>query len=328
MKLLSVNPLSLNSQKHNAFTDFVKFKNAYYICYREAQNHVSKDGLIRILKSLDLLHWQTVSILKFELSDLRDPKLSVSPKNQLALLFYHKQYDSAGALLSNLSKVSFSQTGDSWGTPITLSENKWWLWRLTWLKEAQAPFALGVAYNRASHCVRLYAGDPGRSFKCIQPELFSLRKNGKGYPNESEVIFLADGTALCLLRRDVDTGSAQLGVAKSPYKRWQWIDLRYYLGGPAMLQLSNGEIWIAARLFTKRNKPVTALLKLALSCNNVGEYRASLTPTLKLPSAGDNSYPGLLEDNGHLFVSYYSEHQGQSSHVYLAKLAIGGKISS
>jgi len=49
----------------------------------------------------------------------------------------------------------------------------------------------------------------------------------------------------------------------------------------------------------------------------------SYTPVLELPSGGDNSYPGMVfnEDDGLLWMSYYSGHEGKVS-IYLAKIRV------
>jgi hypothetical protein len=47
----------------------------------------------------------------------------------------------------------------------------------------------------------------------------------------------------------------------------------------------------------------------------------TLTPILELPSGGDCSYPGMVFHEGHLFVSYYSSHEGKAS-IYIAKIKI------
>ena len=46
-----------------------------------------------------------------------------------------------------------------------------------------------------------------------------------------------------------------------------------------------------------------------------------ITPILELPSGGDCSYPGLVFFEGHLYVSYYSSHEGKAS-IYVAKVKI------
>jgi len=47
----------------------------------------------------------------------------------------------------------------------------------------------------------------------------------------------------------------------------------------------------------------------------------TLEPLLELPSGGDCSYPGMLWHEGHLWVSYYSSHEGKPS-IYVAKVKL------
>ncbi len=297
------------SHKHNAFTDLTEYKGRFYCCFREAQNHVSKDGIIRILVSNDLINWKTASLLRQANSDFRDPKLTVHPSGKLTLLYYHKRFDHQGRNYLNQNCMHFSLDGISWSGAHILGERNWWLWRIRYFKDT----ALGIAYNRAQNRVKLYQGDPLRGFNCRLQSLFSLAENGKAYPNESDITFLEDGTAICILRRDADSYTAQLGIAKPGYTSWKWFDLAEYLGGPAVLQLKNGKIIIAARRILWPFKLKTWLFELDLA-------QKQIAPLLELPSAGDNSYPAMLEKNNKLYISFYSQHRINRNNQLIKKL--------
>jgi len=47
--------------------------------------------------------------------------------------------------------------------------------------------------------------------------------------------------------------------------------------------------------------------------------KGTLTETLKLPSAGDTSYAGLVWHDDLLWISYYSSHEERTS-IYLARV--------
>jgi hypothetical protein len=47
----------------------------------------------------------------------------------------------------------------------------------------------------------------------------------------------------------------------------------------------------------------------------------TVTPHVTLPSGGDTSYAGLAWQDGLLWVSYYSSHEGKTS-IYLAKVKL------
>jgi hypothetical protein len=128
------------------------------------------------------------------------------------------------------------------------------------------------------------------------------------------MIFLDDDTCLCLLRRDGDPGTAQLGISKPPYREWTWKDLGVRIGGPHIIRLPDNRIVAAGRLYDDQVR--TSLLWLDPDAGTVAEF-------LKLPSGGDTSYPGLVFHEGLLWVSYYSSHEGKTS-IYLAKVRVPG----
>ncbi|WP_088330426.1 hypothetical protein [Lacimicrobium sp. SS2-24] len=288
---------------HSAFTDLCEFNQHLYCCFREATDHISGDGRICILK----LNWQGQIIDKNHLriagADLRDPKLSVDGNNKLILLAYARYRGESGAYSQPLTW--FSGDGFSWSSAKEIGHKYWWLWRLRW-HQGQA---FGVAYNRQAQRTALYSGHPLRTFECIVDDLFSLSRQAKGYPNESDMLFTQDNTVYVLLRRDADSCTAQLGMAKPPYRRWQWQDLGVYLGGPTMLGLDQERALVSGRVWTEQG-PRTALLRL-----NLRSARIKLITLL--PSAGDNSYPGMVIKHNALYVSYYSSHQQQKSCIYL-----------
>ncbi|EWH10164.1 hypothetical protein DS2_09467 [Catenovulum agarivorans DS-2] len=323
MKLEQLSCIYANN-KHNAFTDLVYYQGKFYCCFRQASNHVSADGRIIILTSSNATNWQSSCTISQHLADLRDPKLSINSNNQLQLLYYRKRFKPKGGMLRNIANencISVSTNGKSFSQPQVVGENNWWLWRTTPTRQPHIP-SLGVAYNRRANQVKLMMGDTYGRYSVYQQNLFSLAKNGKGYPNESDMLFLADGTAYCVLRRDADSFTAQLGVAKPPYKQWQWFDLGEYLGGPKLQQLPDGRIILAARRFLPWRKKFRLTTWLyELTAQRLG---FKLQPILELPSGGDNSYPGICYRQNTLYVSYYSQHQHRAhvprSDIYMAHI--------
>jgi hypothetical protein len=296
-----------NKANHNAFVDLCEFNQQLICCYREAKNHISAGGTIRIL-TLDLkgkvLHSTRIAISK---TDLRDPKVTITPDGNILLIAYARQtsIDNKTTGTRNLSWIS--QTGHSWSVAREFADKGWWLWRVRWHNKQ----AYGFAYNRKQNTIHLYSGNPRRSFHLHQPFALNLDKHKKGYPNESDMSF-AENKAFALVRRDADTYSAQLGQSNFPYKKWRWIDLQRYIGGPVMLELANGFALVAGRI-VKSGRLVTGLLRMDLANGDLQEL-------LILPSAGDNSYPGLVIKEDLLYVSYYSSHEGSKSCVYLAEI--------
>jgi hypothetical protein len=214
---------------HNAFTDLVRFHDGWLCVFREGGSHVARQGSIRVIQSRDGEKWRSCALIRDELGDLRDPKLSLAPGGRLMLL-------AAIALpqpnsLKHLSVVSFSTDARHWSKPVPVGDPNIWLWRVTWLKGAS--YGLGYSTD-GSQFVRLYRSQDGRNFKTVVPRLLD-NKDKLGQPNESALVFLPDETALCLLRRDGHPGTALLGQSDPPYKEWTWRDTGLRVGGPDMI---------------------------------------------------------------------------------------------
>jgi len=293
---------------HNAFTDLVRFKGQWFCVFREGKAHVSPDGALRVLTSPDGEAWVSAALITSTNGDLRDAKISITPKGELMLSGASALHQPAAA--KHQSLAWFSKDGKAWSPPVVIGETNQWLWRTTWHKRT----AYSAGYDTGGEkFVRLYSSKDGQQFDTLVPRLFE-----EGYPNETSIVFLPDDTSLCLLRRDGNPASGQLGSSKPPYTDWQWKDLGVKIGGPHMIQLPDGRIVAAVRLYDGTVR--TSLMWLDAKSGKLTEF-------LKLPSSGDSSYAGLVWHVGFLWVSYYSSHEGKTS-IYLAKVRLprDGKV--
>ena len=289
---------------YNAFTDLLWFKDRWICTFREAADHsFSPDGALRIITSPDGKSWTSAALMTSPTGDLRDPKITLTPDGRLML-------NSAEAFTQpadrkHQSKVWFSSDGKQWTAPVEIGDPNIWMWRVTWHKG----LAYGIGYDTvAERFIRLYSSPDGMKFDTLVARLFE-----EGEPSESSMLFLEDDSCLCLVRR---THTAQLGIAKPPYKEWSWKDLGVLLDAPHMIRLDDGRIVAAGRSVGGRAS-WTSLLWL-------DPVAGTLTEFLKLPSRTSTSYPGLVLRDGFLWVSYYSPHEGKSS-IYLAKIRIKPK---
>jgi len=291
---------------HCAFTDLIALDDGFLCCYRRAANHVSGDGsidVVKLCKNGKRLFRQTLS---FPQTDLRDPKLSIDDNGKIWLIAYCRQVKSDGSKVKTSMLSWFSDNGRYWSSPNRFGEHGWWLWRIAWHNNT----ALGLAYNRKANRLDLFQGHPQRRFYRHPVAALSLERDGLGYPNESDLVIDNNGVINALVRRDADSFSAQFGISKPPYHRWQWQDLGEYIGGPAMLPLGKEHFLVAGRKWNG-DTFVTQIWLLNKSTTQLSEC-------LTLPSAGDNSYPGLVLLGDDLFISYYSSHQDNQTRVYFA----------
>ncbi|MCU7554974.1 hypothetical protein OCL06_10215 [Alteromonas sp. ASW11-19] len=301
--------------EHSAFTDLLPVGGEHLLCcYRQATNHVSRDGVIEVSKMTLAGNVHSRQRIALADHDLRDPKLSRDASGKLWLIAQARHADQDNQTLGRKMVSWFSEDGSSWSSPHTLGLPGWWLWRIHW----QGDEAVGLAYNRAQDRVDLYRGHPGKRMFCVNPHTLSLQKHQLGYPNESDLHTDSKGNLWALVRRDADTFTAQLGMSATPYRRWQWQDLGQYIGGPAWHPLTEDTMLVAGREYTGKAL-VTSVWTLHLP---TGAMQKCLT----LPSDGDNSYPGLHISGDDIYISYYSQHLDNQVRVYLARVTGANRL--
>ena len=168
-------------------------------------------------------------------------------------------------------------------------------------------FGYSTERDRTKRTLRLYRSQDGRTFETHVKQLTAPAGCG-----EDTILYLKDGTAICLLRHETGDKMAQLGTSKPPYKDWTWRDLNLRIGGPNMIQLPDGRILATTRLYAGGARTSLSWLDIE---------KGTLTEVLKPPSGGDTSYAGLVLHEGLLWISYYSSHEERTS-IYLAKVKI------
>ena len=302
---------------HNAFTDLLRWQDAFYCAFREGRGHVSIDGRIRILESKDADTWASAAVISLEGYDLRDAHLSVTPDDRLMLIGGAAPREKDNQSAPTGTFVSFSKDGRKWTEPQIAVEPGRWLWCVTWNKGK----AYGVSYTAgkgADRYLDLLVSDDGIHYTPHVPRLFE-----QGYPTEVTLRFDSEGTCYALVRRDHrgdDPSSALLGISKPDYKQWQWKDLGADFngfGGPNFIQIPGG-FWLAAGRMHEGGAH-TAITYIDIE-------KGAMTKLAKLPSSGDTSYPGMVWHNDMLYISYYSSHESKTS-IYMARLKIRPKIS-
>lgn len=288
---------------HNAFCDLVRHQGRWWCTFREGTDHGSGDGALRVIVSDDAEQWESAALVELPGSDLRDPKLSVTPDGTLLLLAGERHPDQAGAWV-NSTMTWLSTDGATWHGPFTVGDPNVWIWRVTWHDN----IAWGVGYGcGAERFVRLYCSRTGTSFTAVSPDMYT-----EGYPNEARLVFCECGPGVCLLRMDGEGATGKLGLAEPPYTAWRWHDLGIKIGGPELIRLPDSRYVACVRLYDERVR--TSLLWL-------DPDEATLTEFLELPSGGDTSYAGMVWHDDRLWVAYYSSHEERTS-IYLAQVRL------
>lgn len=287
-------------QGYSAFPSIVRYKDAWYVSFREGESHIFDEngiaaGKTRILRSTDCKHWKSVALLSKEGYDLRDPKLSITADGRLMVIQGGSVYVDK-QLVKRIPQVSFSADGRSFSDPepvdYPIPGGYAWFWRMTWHEGT----GYTVNYGEADeNMLELLKTTDGRHFEKITDIALD------GFPNETTVRFLPDGRMLMLVRREKEDRMAYLGVSEPPYSNWQFKSLRFQIGGPEMAVLPDGSLLIGGRGYFENGETKTCLWK----GNADGDFELWKT----LPSGGDNSYPGILVEDKELKVVYYSSHE-------------------
>lgn len=287
---------------HNAFTDLIRFRDAWYCAFREASGHISEDGHVRILRSDDGVNWTAAAQIPCPEphKDLRDPKLSVTPDG-------HMMLTAAGFRPVCQTFSFFSADGSTWSAGHNIGPPGMWLWRTVWHQDYAYNF--GRSEREDERFLQLY-----RSVDGIDFQVHGSRQFEGVYANESASVFLPDDTCLTLLRRDSDPATAQLGSARPPYDRWDWRDLGVRIGGPALIRLRDGRLLAVVRLYDGSRRTAVCWLDAE---------QLTLTEVLSLPSRGDTSYAGLVLQEDILWISYYSSDEaGDDDRTETARTSI------
>ena len=285
---------------HNAFTDLIRFENRWWCTFREAEEHGASIGTTRVICSDDGATWESAAELTETDVDLRDPKLSVTPDDRLMLVMGGSIYRGT-EYLTRSPRVAFSSDGYNWSAPKKVLAEDHWLWRVTWHEGVGYCLSkLGEAQNPRRGF--LYSTRDGIEWDWIA----EYHLPGEEWTaSETTLRIMPDGEMISLTR------PYWIGTSRPPYTDWSWTRIPDGLGGPNFIRCSDGSLWAASR---GRLDEVHGTVLARMS-------RDSYQPVLRLPSGGDCSYPGMVEHDGLLWLSYYSTHEEKTS-IYLARIEL------
>lgn len=288
------------SPGHHAFTDLARFKDHFYLCYREGAGHVSMDGVIRILRSSDMKTWESAGTVK-TIGDDRDPHF-VSTADRLFVYFgvwdtTHHDDTTPPSRNKVRSHFSSSTDGSNWEAVQGVYESGWWLWRVRAMDNA----FYSVAYTALRPVPdyresRLLRSENGVDWKLVST---ITRENMCGEAD----LWRRDEESLAIISR---TGGGEHGrffSSDASQKQWDELELNTMVHSPVVVSWHD-RIFVAGR-GDSGGEHVTKFW----------EFKGgALQELLVLPSGGDNAYPGLLvveeslrEVHPRFYVSWYSQ---------------------
>jgi hypothetical protein len=293
---------------YNAFTDLTHFGGRWLCCFREGVAHNREQGNIRIVASRDGETWESVSFLRSkDPVDLRDPKFALMPDGRLMLVVGGSALD-GDTVVEKHSLVAFSSDGENWSPFHRVLKPNHWLWRVTWFGSV----AYGYAYLRHEGAREgfLVESRDGINWRYV-------KQLDLPYASEATIRFLDSGEMIMLARTEPESRKpvARIGSSKPPYTDWTWNEVPYHLGGPNFIVLPDGR-WVAGtRLHNVDGKG-------GRSTGLAWMTRDSLTPFAQFETVPrEAGYPGLVWKDGRLWVTYYSDHEGQTN-IYIGSLPL------
>lgn len=308
---------------HNAFTDLIRWQGCYWVSYRKGTAHASADGVGALSVSADGHRFYEAAQVRLP-GDGRDPKLVAMSPDRLAMIFpswmQHVDPDRYGHQRHLQQYVTFSDDGFHWEKPTPIGEPNRWLWRVR--KHDGRYWGLSYGLKRdATWENRITTLELLASDDMLQWDIVAQVGQDEQALGESDILFHPDGEAWIVSRNSNRPGwhDAWLAIAQPPYTDWRTTSLETVIHAPAILQ--HGEkIYVAGRRFSDREGDDTFPF-LARASLGVWELtRTGVEPVLRIPAAGDCSYPGFIHGpNGEVFMSYYSQHayiMGVIEHVY------------
>lgn len=311
--------------EHNAFTDLARFRDRYYLAFRSCPDGhmVHPTSAILVLVSDDLRSWAPAHRFSVPRRDTRDPHFLVFRDKLLVYTgTWHcgdgspktSEYD----LNKHLGYAAWTEDGADWSGPRMLEGTfGHYIWRAN---------SFGDRAYLCGRRKRDFVFTEGRASRDLIESAMLESEDGlvwrtrtlfqETMGDETAFQFSPDGSILAVARRG--SGPAQLCRSRPPYAQWEREDLDRYIGGP-LLTTWGGRHVVGGRQSVKGEGAKTSLYWLR---------GGQLHEFARLPSGGDNSYPGFLQlDEKRAVVSWYSSHErdrdGKTiTAIYMADLEI------
>lgn len=293
---------------HNAFTDLIYYKNAFYCSFREGSGHVpGSNGTGRILRSKDGNQWEDFAFISKKGIDLRDQKLSVMPDGRVLCLMGGSVYDVSvkpSKLLNLYPHISYLTIPGKFTTPekaVVQPEGQSWVWRLTWHKGT----GYGINYSKGQ--IFLVKTTDGKHYDKVSDI------NVDGFPNESTIQFDDSGKMYVMIRREQGDALGVIAKSNYPYTSWSFCKMDIRLGGPYFLfSPDRTKLIVGTRLYLAGGNKTGIVIT---------DLNGKTIKTMVLESAGDCSYPGMVIKDKKLYISYYSSHTGKSN-IYFTTIPL------
>ena len=289
---------------YNAFTDLIFWKDYYWLAYRRGISHNAANGVVVVLRSVDLRRWHEVKVFNNpngmrggQRKGLQDGHFCDA--GDRLFLFYDSR-EPLGMF------VSWTDNGGDWSPAQATrmagggSDVQPYTWHV---RSFDGRFHSAVCLEEGP--LDLIVSDDGVSWSG-EAQIGPDPNPGEGfYTEESDLYRRTDGQMWCVVRT---VGGTRLFWSDPPYARWHGNLKISMCDAPVMCEL-DGQMYIAGRCQAPRFWE--AQDHRAYPQGSTGLFHLTQEGSLLLvgfPAGGDASYPGLVStEPGKLVLAYYSD---------------------
>lgn len=289
---------------HNMLTDLIFWRDYYWLAYRRVTSHYDVDGVIIVLRSVDLKRWHEVATLKTVGSDW-SPKFCVA-KNRL-FVYIFTSYPSLVYGGDRFTNVCFTDDGIHWSEPTSVLKNQW-MFGMDYHKDV----FYGCAYSWKGHIHDHIHGpvDLLTSYDGLNWTKVSTIALAEDNADEADLIFRPNGElwviAATIGEKDHDKNMSMFYSSKPPYQEWNRFELKTRLAAPCFCEL-DGKVYVAGS--RAQGGP---WIPQSGAVGNTAIWRVEkgkVIPFFALPSEGDRWQPSLITtEPNKLIISYNSQH--------------------
>jgi hypothetical protein len=286
--------------RHNAFTALVRWKDQYWLAFRNADSHGYGEADIVLLRSSDAEEWTEARRFNI-LPDDRDPQFLATEDR---LFLYIPALE--GARLTTF--VTFTGDGEAWSSPAPVYEPRFILWK---------PFREGDRFLATAH--KKVEGDDGGKERQVHlissadglawQKLATIRAGT--WESETTLLAESQGKLVAFIRTKYSV-PGHIMESQPPYTDWTERSAGVHLSGHSV-HTFDGVTYLFSRTMNDDGSNQGTMIYTYQD--------GTLTPYCALPAAGDCSYPEAVQIGDRMLVSYYATLEG-ATNVYLARVPL------
>jgi len=285
--------------KHNAFTAFIRWKDAYWLSFRKADSHSSGNGDLIVLRSTDAKEW-TEALRLDVLPDDRDPQF-LATEDRLFL------YDPAlkGGQLT--SYVTYTDDGKTWSKPQPVYKPTYIFWKPVSQQGRFYATAHVKSRDGKTRDVHLITSTDGLEWSMVS------KIRGGNWESETTILFPSDDKVYAFLRQKYGSPQSSVLTSKPPFKEWEETPMpQMHFSGHAAHRFNGVDYFLSRTFDSGRKNPGVMIYTFE---------EGELHPYCRLPAGGDCAYASAVQEGDDMLVSYYSTHEGKTN-IYLARVPL------